>query len=202
MSITVTGQGQDQVGVGEAPFEVSLEIPDDYHHLSQAAPALKYPIEIATAANFDIPVTGSPDAPETEYKVWPSVDSMPEDGLIFWLLRGDVAFDYQKVPAAGIWFEPEGYVFLGSAGSATAQSSAAPGEAASTAQPFGMSDAMGSQWANAFVWARLIPVAGPDGEIAEEPPYLVTYCFAGRGGAPMEDADELLTSVSVRYNGA
>lgn len=197
MATVVENRGEDQVGVGALPFQVRWSVPPGYKHLPRAAPALGYPIEVGAVANYDLPVTGAAQSPKTEWSVWPLVEYMPEDGLIFWVLRGDVAFDYEKIPSAGEWFDPSSYVFLGAEG---ASADAQPGEVSSTLTPFGTRDAMGSPWINASVWARMVPVATADGQVGKTPQYLVAYCFAGKVGAPLEDADEMLGSLSVVYD--
>jgi hypothetical protein len=201
MGNIVRSRGEDEVGVKSVPFEAEIELPDGYQHLSQAAPALKYPIELVAAANYDLPVTGASGTPPTEWSAWPLVEQMPEDGLIFWLLRGDVAFDYEKMPDAGDWFDPQAYVFLGGAASGASESAPAGGVASRQA-PFGMGDIMGSPWMNASVWARLIPLATAEGEISNEPPYLSAYCFTGKGSPPTDDANAILGSLAVNYSDA
>jgi hypothetical protein len=199
MSTMLEGTGTDEVGVGAPSLSVSCDVPDSYVQMARATSGLKYPIEVGAVANFDLPVTGSSGAPSTEWTAWPLVEAMPEDGIVFWLLRGDVAFDYKNIPQAGEWFDPSNYVFLAPQSSGVGARDASPGSATTRAAAFKPSDTMGSPWRNTMVWARMLPVTNADGTISNEPPYLVAYGFAGKGAPPVDDLSVMLESLAVSY---
>lgn len=186
-----------QVG---AQFEISLEIPDGFRHTARTTPNLAYPIELAVLANWDLPATEPADVEPKHPASFPRIDLIGPDGVVLWVLRGDVALDYEVVPQMGDWFSPQSYRYL-----APPVVFESPGELESMkglqASPtsFGDDDLMGSWWPSVRMWGRLIPLTENTGKIASRPPYLIAYGFAGNGKPPLGALNDAVTSLTPTY---
>jgi hypothetical protein len=177
-------------------YNLSIDVPDGYSYHSRVAPTLLYPVEVAAIANWDIPVNEGDDGAA---EAWPRIDLMPKSGVLLWILQGDVGYDYQAMPGQGEWFVPPSYTYLAPEGPSVIPATAAAPAVVGTERALGGPERFASPWTGSNIWARLVPLAGPEGETPEQPPYLMLYQFAGTGEAPTEDVDAMVTSMKVVY---
>lgn len=181
----------------DRPFNVDVDVPNGYFHNPAVTPSLVYPIEVAAIANWNIPVSSD----DGDGDAWPRVDLIPDSGVLLWILQGDVRFDYKEMPSQGNWFIPAAYTYL-SATSEDTSRPPTPGTPEVVAHERGISsaDRMESPWAGCSTWGRLTPLTEPNGETAERPPYLVLYVFAGTGSPPLDEVNQMIGSLAVRYS--
>ena len=190
-------ESTDRAPLVNAGFEVSLELPDGFSFRRRAASDLKYPVEIAAVANWDAPDTAATSG--TPWDDWPRIDFMPGNGVLLWIVRGDVSYDNQILPTEVGWFDPnrQPYLPLRGSGSKSATTPAGAGIEPYPSQ-FGLSDSREfDEWPNATSWSRLMPLAGNSGQRRAAPPYLQIYGFAGHGDAPLQKLTDALTSIEV-----
>lgn len=172
------------------PFELDIDVPSGFH-LADRAGTLLYPREIAAVSNWDLsiakPATSGEDA-----NGWPQLQYMPADGVLLWLVLGDVAQDNEVMPweSGGPLGVPD-MTYLAPTGAQAADS-----RVARRVTALRESDRIGSRWDGVSQWIRVIPLADPSGEAEKEPLYLQIFAFAGSQAgyaAPLANASASLS---------
>lgn len=190
---TVTFAAEPAPRMTEAePFNVELDVPEGFDHASRVTPELIYPVEVAAISNWSVP-------PNTD-DAWPRVDVIPEGGLLLWIVRGDVAFDYQEMPSQGDWFEPAAYTYM-NASEKEPSGRPSPGEpeVIEAQRALSGSDRVENPWTGANTWARFVPLTDSAGQPRERPPYLVIYVFSGGEEPPLDEISRMVETLTVRY---
>lgn len=176
---------------------VRVEIPSNFGSRQRAVPSLGYPIEVAVVANWDIPDTPTSDELPDSPPAWPRVDLLPDNGVLFWLVRGAVEFDEETEPDDASRFRPSDYVYL--APKSLTTGAAAESQGVRTEEPaLSVEDEQRSWWPNARMWGRRMPLTDAKGTRTARPLYLQLYAFAG----PRTDVqylDGVLSSLQVSY---
>lgn len=176
------------------PLRVTLNQRDEFSSCI-ATKDLVYPIEFGALANWGVTPTDPQDAEESDaFGGWPRVDLIPSDGVLFWLLLGDVARDneiepwYGGGPLAQTKFE-----YLAPMG-------AEPGERVVTqVTDLNGDDWTTSRWASVAAWDRVIPLADRSGEARIAPQFLQIRAFAGESATESPLLTGLLPSIRFEY---
>lgn len=178
---------------------VSATVPEGFESRQRSVPGLGYPIEVATFANWQIPDT--PDADELPHSLpaWPRVDLLPSSGVLLWLLRGAVSFDYEIEPEEAAAFNPSQFLYLAPPASVAASSEPGADGVSTVVPPLSGEDEQTSWWSNARMWARRIPLTDRGGSRIDQPLYLQFYAFVGSGVKNVNQIDSLLESLQVSY---
>jgi hypothetical protein len=178
---------------------VNMTVPEGVEYRRRSVPGLGYPIEVATFANWEIPDTPEAEEPTNSPPAWPRVDLLPSSGMLLWLLRGAVAFDFEIEPEEAAAFNPSQFVYLAPPGSVAANPNPEADGVTTTVLPLSGEDEQPSWWSTARMWGRRIPLTDPSGSRVDQPIYLQFYAFVGSGVNNVNQIDSLLESLQVNY---
>lgn len=174
---------------------VDMTVPGGIEYRRRSVPGLGYPIEVATFSNWQIPDTPEAEELTNSPPAWPRVDLLPNDGVLLWLLRGAIAFDYEIEPEEAAAFNPSQFVYLapGDVGDLDADG------VTTAVAPLSEEDEQSSWWSNARMWGRRVPLTDSSGSRVDQPMYLQLYAFVGSGVEDTNQIDSLLESLQIHY---
>jgi hypothetical protein len=189
---------REKVNSGEVrlPFELEVDIPSGYRAYERAG-LLLYPSELVAISNWDV-ASAKPSTVEVDGELpngWPRLEVMPADGVLLWIVVGDVVQDNEVMPwESGGPLGVPGMTYL-----APREVGPAADRVNSDPQPLSDQDRRNSRWPGLLHWNRVVPLAGKDGEAEAEPLYLQLFAFAGERAGFAAPLANMTSSIGFSY---
>ena len=175
----------------EVPVRVSAEVPTGCQTLP-AAGTVVYPYQVGVVSNWDL----GPE-PRGRGHGWPPIERMPKDGMLMWLIMGDVAKDNTVEPweGGGPLGSPKHFDYLAPQ---PAQDRAA-GLVKTHAPPLSAADEQPGRWPGTRMWNRVICLADKAAVAQKEPYYLQILSFTGERFADGDSINAVVGSLQFEY---
>jgi len=175
----------------EVPVRVSAEVPSGFQTLP-AAGAVLYPYQVGVVSNWDL----GPE-PRGVGHGWPPIERMPEEGLLVWLIMGDVAKDNTVEPweGGGPLGSPKHFDYL----APKPAREKATGLVKSKTPPLSAADEQQGRWPGTRMWNRVICLADRSAVAQKEPYYLQILSFAGERVAAPDSMNSIVESLQFEY---
>jgi len=175
----------------EVPVRVSAEVPSGLLTLP-AAGTVVYPYQVGVVSNWDL----GPE-PLGRGHGWPPIERMPADGMLVWMIMGDVAKDNTVEPweGGGPLGSPKHFDYLAPK---PAQERAA-GLVKAKAPPLTAADEQPGRWPGTRMWNRVICLADKAAVAQKEPYYLQILSFAGESIASADGMNSIVESLQFEY---